>query len=86
MDAVQWQSPGSYLVLGSTGGIGAILSRRLASCGARLMLAGRDVEKLQMRVNELHARASPLDATRFAEVDSGVGQSVEPYGRLSRRT
>ena len=72
----------SYLVLGATGGIGASLSRRLASSGARLMLAGRDAEKLHMLGDELHAPVYSLDATSFSEVDACVGQGVELYGRL----
>ncbi len=72
----------SYLVIGATGGIGESLSRRLASSGARLMLAGRDVEKLHMLGDELQAPVYPLDATRFAEVDACVEKVGQLHGRL----
>jgi 3-oxoacyl-[acyl-carrier protein] reductase len=72
----------SYLVFGATGGIGASLSRRLASRGARLVLAGRNVEKLQALGDELQSPAYPLDATRFEEVDACVEKVVQLHGRL----
>lgn len=72
----------AYLVLGATGGIGESLCRRLASRGARLMIAGRNGAKLQMLGDELHAVAHPLDATRFEEVDACVEKSLQLHGRL----
>lgn len=75
-------STASYLVFGATGGIGASLARRLAARGARLMIVGRNVEKLQMLGDELHAPVYPLDATRFEEVDACVEKVVQVHGRL----
>lgn len=72
----------SYLVLGATGGIGASLSRRLASRGARVMLAGRNGDKLQMLGDELEAPLFPLDATRFEDVDACVEKVLQLNGRL----
>ncbi len=72
----------SYVVFGATGGIGESLCRRLASRGARLTLAGRNVEKLQMLADELNASAYPLDATRFEEVDACVEHAIQSHGRL----
>jgi len=72
----------TYLVFGATGGIGESLCRRLASRGARLMIAGRNGAKLQMLGDELHAVAHPLDATRFEEVDACVEKSLQLHGRL----
>jgi len=71
-----------YLVFGATGGIGASLSRRLAARGAHLVLAGRNVEKLQSLGAELQAPVFALDATRFEEVDACVEQAVQWHGRL----
>jgi len=72
----------TYLVFGATGGIGESLCRRLASRGARLMIAGRNGAKLQMLADELHAVAHPLDATRFEEVDACVEKALQLHGRL----
>jgi NAD(P)-dependent dehydrogenase (short-subunit alcohol dehydrogenase family) len=72
----------SYLVFGATGGIGKCLSRRLASRGARLMLAGRNGDKLQTLADELGAVACPLDATHFEEVDACVEKVLQLHGHL----
>jgi 3-oxoacyl-[acyl-carrier protein] reductase len=72
----------AYLVFGATGGIGESLCRRLASRGARLMITGRNGAKLQALADELHARAYPLDATRFEEVDACVEKVLQLHGRL----
>lgn len=71
-----------HLILGATGGIGAALARRLAESDARLMLAGRDPEKLEGLANELGARWQAGDATRFADVERWVAQTGEAYGQL----
>ena len=67
----------SYLVFGATGGIGESLCRRLAMRGARLTIAGRNVEKLQLLADELHATAYPLDAARFDEVEACVEHAIQ---------
>lgn len=72
----------SYLVFGATGGIGAILSRRLASRGAQLMLAGRNGEKLRVLGGELQAPVFALDATRFEDVEACVERVLQLHGRL----
>ena len=72
----------SYLVFGATGGIGESLCRRLAMRGARLTIAGRNVEKLQLLADELHATAYPLDAARFDEVEACVEHAIQLHGRL----
>ncbi len=83
-DAARQQSHAflPYLVFGAAGGIGASLSRRLASRGARLVIAGRNVEKLELLGAELQASIFPLDATRFEEVDACVEKVVQLHGRL----
>lgn len=72
----------SYLVFGATGGIGESLCRRLAACGARITLAGRNAEKLQLLADELRASACPLNATRFDEVEACVEHAIQLHGRL----
>jgi len=72
----------SYLIFGATGGVGSELCRHLAAQGARLVLAGRNVEKLQALAAELQAFAYPLDATRFEEVDACVDKTLQHLIRL----
>ena len=72
----------SYLVFGATGGIGSELCRHLAAQGARLVLAGRNEEKLRALSEELRGFAYPLDATHFEEVDACVERALELQTRL----
>ena len=71
-----------YVVLGATGGIGSELSRRLAAGGARLVLGGRDAEKLEPLAEELDALPVKLDATRTSEVGDLFHRAVGEYGRI----
>lgn len=75
--------PGAvYVVLGATGGIGSALSRRLAASDARLLLAARDVGKLEELADTLGAQRHAVDATRFEQVEACVARAVELFGRL----
>jgi NAD(P)-dependent dehydrogenase (short-subunit alcohol dehydrogenase family) len=71
-----------HIILGATGGIGSELSRQLAAQGARLMLGGRDSEKLEKLSKVLSASHVVLDATHTEEVENCVAQTVETYGRV----
>ena len=46
------------LVTGGNGGIGLGMARGLAACGARVIIAGRDVAKNAAAVAELGSRSS----------------------------
>jgi NAD(P)-dependent dehydrogenase (short-subunit alcohol dehydrogenase family) len=75
--------PGAvYVVLGATGGIGSALSRRLAASDARLLLAARDVGKLEELAASLGAERRAVDATRFEQVEACVARAVELFGRV----
>jgi NAD(P)-dependent dehydrogenase (short-subunit alcohol dehydrogenase family) len=75
--------PGAvYVVLGATGGIGSALSRRLAASDARLLLAARDVGKLEELAASLGAECRSVDATRFEQVEACVARAVELFGRV----
>lgn len=76
-----------FLVHGSTGGIGSELCQRLLrlnSGDTRVVLAGRDEEKLKSLQNELGDRAiyHVVDALDDKEVDQMTSAVVKEFGRL----
>lgn len=71
-----------YVILGATGGIGSALTRRLANCGARLVLAARNADPLTELAEAVHGHAVPTDATRFDQVDALFARAVELHGRV----
>ncbi len=62
------------LVVGATGGLGAAIARQLQEEGARLILAGRDTEKLSALVKDLECDSVAVDLAnaegRFQLVDA----------------
>jgi NAD(P)-dependent dehydrogenase (short-subunit alcohol dehydrogenase family) len=74
--------PGTYVVLGAGGGIGSALSRRLAAQGARLVLAGRNDERLAALASGIDGETVTLDATRPDQVEACVKRAVEAHGRI----
>lgn len=72
----------SYVVFGATGGIGTALCRRLASRGARLMIAGRNRQRLRMLADELPAPVCEVDATRFEDVDACLEKARQLHGSI----
>lgn len=71
-----------YVVLGATGGIGAELSRRLAATGARLLLAGRSVEKLRTLAEPMGASYFEMDATHLDQMDACLTHARETLGPI----
>jgi short-subunit dehydrogenase len=58
------------LVTGATGGLGEVISRRLASEGARLVLTGRRADVLDALAGELGATPHPCDLADRRELSS----------------
>jgi NAD(P)-dependent dehydrogenase (short-subunit alcohol dehydrogenase family) len=72
----------SILILGAAGGIGGALARRLAASGAKLVLAGRDLSRLEALAADTGGTPFVLDATKPAEVESAAAKAIEVHGRL----
>ena len=75
------------IVTGGNGGIGLGMARGLASAGATVVIAARNLEKSRAAVAELKARggaasAIPVDVTQEAAVSALITQTVEHHGRL----
>ncbi len=72
----------AYLIIGGAGGIGSEVASRLSSAGARVLLAGRDVDRLRAIGESLHCPTEQLDATSFEAVEACAAGAIERFGRL----
>ncbi|WP_210165093.1 SDR family NAD(P)-dependent oxidoreductase [Pseudorhizobium marinum] len=75
------------LVTGASSGIGQATALRLATSGARVALAGRNVERLKSVAEKIAAaggEAFPIevDLRTSAEAERVVSQTVDRFGRL----
>lgn len=75
------------VVTGGNGGIGLGMARGLASAGARIVVAARNLEKSQAAVNDLEQRGTSsfavrVDVTDEASIAAMVAATLERYGRL----
>lgn len=72
----------AIVIFGAYGGIGSELARRLAARGYRLMLAGRNADKLSALATELNAASSVVEATDSAQIEAAVARAAEMFGGL----
>ncbi len=70
------------LIVGGAGGIGSAAARKLAARGAKLILAGRNTERLAAVAAETGAETFPLDARDSAAVDALIQSVHTSHGRL----
>jgi short-subunit dehydrogenase len=72
------------VIVGATGGIGATLTRKLASTGARLVLAARNGESLAALANELPADVLTVitDITQAEQVETLIQTTVAQFGQI----
>jgi NAD(P)-dependent dehydrogenase (short-subunit alcohol dehydrogenase family) len=72
----------TFVVIGAYGGVGAALCRRLANRGARLLVAGRDPERLAKLAAEVGGEAFTLDATQLEQVEACLRRAADVFGRV----
>lgn len=75
------------LVTGSTGGLGFAFARGLARHGARIILNGRNSEKLEARLREMEsegikAEGYVFDVSQAEEVNSAIQQMENEVGSI----
>jgi short-subunit dehydrogenase len=70
------------LLTGASSGIGAAAATRLARVGARLVLSGRDQERLAALASQLDAHAVVADLTEPDAAAGLVARASEPHGRI----
>jgi len=73
------------LVIGASGGLGRMLATTLAEAGARVIVHGRNVEKLAQTAAAVTACGTPavqvrFDVTDAAEVEAAIGRIVAEHG------
>ena len=66
----------AYVILGASGAVGSAVARRLALQGARLVLGGRDITRLQALADLTGGVARVGDATNTADVDATVALAI----------
>lgn len=76
-------SAGAFVILGAAGGIGSAIARSLAADGARLVLAGRNLDKLTPLAAEIGAEAQAVEASDFAAVEALVAGAAQRHGRVA---
>ncbi len=69
------------VIVGATGGIGSALSQKIAPTGAKLVLAGRNTDKLAALSGE-DILALPTDITDPEQVDNLFSKAVDRFGKV----
>jgi NAD(P)-dependent dehydrogenase (short-subunit alcohol dehydrogenase family) len=72
----------SFVVFGAYGGVGEALCRRLFGRGARLLVAGRNPDRLARVAAQVGGEAFTLDATQPGPVEDCLRRAVEVFGRI----
>lgn len=69
-------------IVGGSSGIGAEVARQCAAKGFRLLVTGRDQERLEAIGEETGAMTVKLEARDSAAVDAAFSQGMEHFGRV----
>lgn len=74
------------VVTGAGGGVGSVITKRLASEGCKVVLIGRNMDKLNKAAKEAGDKKNTLilaaDITREAEVLSALEQTISSFDRV----
>ena len=74
------------VVTGAGGGVGSVITKRLASEGCKVVLIGRNIDKLNKAAKEAGDKKSTLifaaDITKEAEVLSAMEQTISSFDRV----
>jgi len=70
------------LILGATGAQGSALAQRLADAGHRLVLAGRDEQRLNTQAQPYGAETFVIEGTDVDSVGRAFDRAIEVYGQL----
>ncbi len=71
-----------HLVIGASGGIGSCVAKKLADAGGRVVLAGRDLSRLESLGGELQGQLVELDAAQESSWGACLHAAQEWGGRL----
>jgi NAD(P)-dependent dehydrogenase (short-subunit alcohol dehydrogenase family) len=72
-----------YLVVGAAGGIGTALCRRLVRDDHRVMMIGRDSERLAALASELNQPYLVCDATNWDQLATVTDATISEFGDLA---
>lgn len=72
----------TVIVLGASGGMGKVISRRFARDGAEVMVAGRDVKTLKALAAEIGCAYTRCDIAQQKDIEKLVAATVERFGRV----
>jgi NAD(P)-dependent dehydrogenase (short-subunit alcohol dehydrogenase family) len=70
------------IIVGGGGGIGSAVARKMSARGCRVVIAGRDSERLESVASETAAQAVQLDARDSAAVDALMQSVQTSHGRV----
>ncbi|MDB4901994.1 MAG: family NAD(P)-dependent oxidoreductase [Mucilaginibacter sp.] len=72
------------VITGASSGMGAVTAHKLATLGAKVVLAARRQDKLEALVNELGESAMfvQTDVTVRSEVDNLIAEAIKKFGKV----
>jgi len=76
----------TIIITGATGGIGKSCANECAKMGAKVILIGRNIQKLQEIEKEINSEKClifPFDITNFDELENVVQEVVGRFGKIS---
>ena len=72
----------TVIILGASGGIGKVLAQRFAREGAKVMVAGRNVEILKSLAADIDGDYTRCDITQQKDIEEMVAYTVERFGHI----